>query len=106
MACGTPVIAFRNGSVPEVLKDGVSGYIVNSMPEAIDALKLIPHLSRKAVRREFEARFSAERMALDYVSIYKKLIGEAKDKDIAPLLPTPQRHLENGFPNTFQAISG
>ena len=107
MACGTPVIAFRNGSVPEVMKDGVSGYIVSDVPEAINALKLIPQLSREAVRREFETNFSAERMAKDYVKIYKKLISEAKDKDIAPLLPTQQKqHLENGFPETFQAISG
>lgn len=108
MACGTPVIAFRNGSVPEVLKDGISGYIVNSIPEAIDALKLIPQLSRKAIRKEFEINFSAERMAKDYVDIYKKLIAEANGKNITPILPSQaqKRHLENGFPETFQAVSG
>lgn len=105
MACGTPVIAFRNGSVPEVLRDGISGYIVNSIPEAVDAMQLIAQLPRKAVRKEFENSFSAERMAKDYVKIYQKLISETERKNLNPILPSQERHLENGFPETFQAIS-
>lgn len=104
MACGTPVIAFQHGSVPEVLKDGISGYIVNSIPEAMDAMQLIARLPRKVVRKEFETSFSAERMAKDYVKIYEKLISEAKEKNLTPMLPSQKQHLENGFPETFQAI--
>jgi glycosyltransferase involved in cell wall biosynthesis len=73
MSCGTPVVAFREGSVPEVLEDGKSGYIVESVDEAVDAVKRIGEVDRRTVRERFEERFSARRMALDYVEIYRKL---------------------------------
>lgn len=78
MACGTPVIAFSLGSVPEVMKDGVSGYLVNDVEEAIDALGRIDKLKRKNVRRYFEERFTAERMANDYLRTFEKLCGKAE----------------------------
>jgi glycosyltransferase involved in cell wall biosynthesis len=75
MATGTPVIAFRNGSVPEVLEDGVTGLIVESVDEAVAADARIPLLDRRRIRAEFEARFSARRMADDYLALYERLLG-------------------------------
>ncbi|PLQ00330.1 glycosyltransferase family 4 protein [Cupriavidus pauculus] len=73
MACGTPVIAFACGSVCEVIEPGVSGFIVQNVAEAVVAVKHLSTLSRPGVRAAFEARFTAERMAHDYVSIYESL---------------------------------
>ena len=74
MACGTPTIAFRRGSVPEVIEDGVSGLIVESVEEAVAAVERAKSMSREACRNVFEERFTARRMANDYVRLYK-LIG-------------------------------
>jgi len=74
MACGTPVIAFRCGSVPEVLDHGVSGFIVESMDEAVAAVPQALAHDRRIVRGCFEARFSVERMAADYVEVYERLL--------------------------------
>src|SRR6202166_3920957 len=71
MACGTPVLAFRCGSVPEVIEDGVTGKVVDSEEEAIGALPAILAYDRRAVRQRFEERFTATRMAQDYVSTYR-----------------------------------
>lgn len=79
MACGTPVIAFRSGSVPEVIDDGRSGFIVDSESAAIAALGRIGTLKRAEVRRCFEERFSAGRMARDYVGVYRQLIDAPFD---------------------------
>lgn len=76
MACGTPVIAFRSGSVPEVIDDGRSGFIVDSEDAALAALARVGALTRTGVRSCFEERFSAGRMARDYVALYNKLIDE------------------------------
>jgi glycosyltransferase involved in cell wall biosynthesis len=76
MACGTPVIAYRRGSVPEVLADGVTGWIVEDMEEAVQAVGRVPALSRVHCRQMFEERFSATRMAHDYLRIYKRLLAE------------------------------
>ena len=76
MACGTPVIAFRQGSVPEVIDDGITGAIVNSEEEAIAAMPMVLGLDRSAIRRRFEERFSVRRMALDYTDIYQHLIAK------------------------------
>ncbi len=77
MACGTPVLAFNRGSVPEVIEDGVNGYIVEDEDEAVRKMGALLALDRAAVRRRFEVRFTAERMAKDYVKVYKKLLAEA-----------------------------
>ena len=74
MACGTPVLAFRCGSVPEVIEDGLTGKVVNSEVEAIAALPEILSYDRRAVRRRFEERFTAARMAKDYVGSYRRLL--------------------------------
>ena len=74
MACGTPVIAFRSGSVPEVIEDGVTGFVVDSEDEAIEAIKRrLPSLDRRAVRSGFERRFTARRMAEAYLEHYSAL---------------------------------
>ncbi|HZP71336.1 MAG TPA: glycosyltransferase family 4 protein [Pseudolabrys sp.] len=75
MACGTPVIALRRGSVPEVVEAGLSGFVVDSVEEAISAVRRVTTLRRATVRAAFERRFTAERMANDYVDIYHRLIG-------------------------------
>jgi glycosyltransferase involved in cell wall biosynthesis len=73
MACGTPVVAFDHGSVREVLEDGVTGYIVNDVPAAIEAARRAPTLDRRRIRRTFEQSFSARRMAQKYVELYREL---------------------------------
>jgi glycosyltransferase involved in cell wall biosynthesis len=70
MACGTPVIAYRHGSVPEIVEDGVSGFIVDEEPQAAAAIGRIGTLDRRRVREAFERRFTARRMAEDYVQLY------------------------------------
>jgi glycosyltransferase involved in cell wall biosynthesis len=73
MACGTPVIAFRRGSVPEVIEDGVSGFIVDDLDAAVHACERVVSVNRAGCRAAFERRFSARRMAEDYVRAYEAL---------------------------------
>ena len=75
MACGTPVIAFRRGSVPEIVEEGVSGFMVDTIEEAVTAVGRIASLDRAKVRAQFERRFTAERMARGYLDIYRKLLS-------------------------------
>ncbi|MGC3874703.1 glycosyltransferase family 4 protein [Halomonas sp. GXIMD04776] len=77
MACGTPVIAWRNGAVEEIVEHGVSGYIVESLEEACWAVESIGALDRRVVRERFLARFTRERMARDYVALYRRLLANA-----------------------------
>ncbi len=74
MACGTPVIAFNRGSVSEVVDDGLTGFVVEDENGAIGAVDRLAHLSREKIRLRFEARFTARRMALDYLSVYRSLM--------------------------------
>ena len=76
MACGTPVLAFRCGSIPEVIDEGVTGKVVDSEEEAIALLPQILSYDRRAVRQRFEERFTATRMAKDYVGTYRNLLSE------------------------------
>ncbi len=77
MANGTPVIAFRRGSVSEIVDDGVTGFIVDSVDEAVAAVPLAKTLDRGAIRRRFEERFSVERMAQDYLALYGECFAAA-----------------------------
>ena len=77
MACGTPVIGFRCGSVPEVVEDGISGLIVDSVDQGAAAVARVANLARAKVRAAFEHRFTIERTARDYLEIYGELIGSA-----------------------------
>jgi glycosyltransferase involved in cell wall biosynthesis len=80
MACGTPVLAFRHGSVPEVIDEGVTGFVVDSEEEAVRKLGSLLALDRGRVRRRFEERFTASRMAADYVRLYKSLLPAAVER--------------------------
>jgi len=78
MACGTPVIAFNRGSVPEVIEDGLTGFIVEDEPSAIAAVTRLHTLNRAKVRARFEQRFTARRMAEDYLQVYRSLAAEQR----------------------------
>jgi glycosyltransferase involved in cell wall biosynthesis len=80
MACGTPVMAFRNGSVPEVIDEGVTGFVVDDEDQAMRKLGALLALDRGRVRRRFEERFTAQRMAADYLKIYKSLVPVAAER--------------------------
>jgi glycosyltransferase involved in cell wall biosynthesis len=77
MACGTPVIAFNRGSVPEIIEDGLNGFIVEDEQGAIGAAYRVTELSREKIRARFEERFTARRMAQDYLSVYRTLMERA-----------------------------
>src|SRR6266568_221109 len=83
MACGTPVIAFRRGSVSEVMKDGMTGFVVEDVDGAVKAVEQLPTVSRQACRRYFDEHFTAMRMALDYLAIYRRLIQEKGEGAVA-----------------------
>jgi glycosyltransferase involved in cell wall biosynthesis len=82
LACGTPVVAFRGGSVDEVIEDGVTGFVVDSIDQAIDATTRTHTLDRRACRDAFTRRFSASRMASAYVRLYRQLVSSAAGADI------------------------
>jgi glycosyltransferase involved in cell wall biosynthesis len=84
MACGTPVIAFNNGSVPEVLEDGVTGFIVENEQQAIDAVAKLGTLDRDRIRAEFDRRFTAHHMAENYLRLYATLRKSPGDSRGAP----------------------
>jgi glycosyltransferase involved in cell wall biosynthesis len=77
MACGTPVIAFNNGAVPEVLDDGVTGFVCRSIQEAAYKVSFLNHLNRKVIRRIFEANFGIKKIAAEYVSLYENRIEQS-----------------------------
>jgi glycosyltransferase involved in cell wall biosynthesis len=78
MACGTPVIAYPMGSVPEVIADGISGYVVSDLDGAVEAVRKIDNLDRRKIRKYFEQYFTADRMAKDYMKIYERLVSRKK----------------------------
>ena len=80
MACGCPVIAFKRGSVPEVMEDGLTGFVVQNEEEAVAAVHRLPELDRGKVRERFEQRWTARRMAEDYVDVYEELIAARQPK--------------------------
>ncbi len=82
MACGTPVIAYRGGAVPEVMEEGHTGFIVEALEDAVRAVQRVPELSRKRCREIFEQRFTAVRMAQDYVQVYERLISDRQNQQL------------------------
>jgi glycosyltransferase involved in cell wall biosynthesis len=82
MACGTPIIAFRGGSVPEIIDDGVTGFIVDSVDEAVEAARRVRHLNRSRCRATFERRFGVARMAAEYVEIYQQLLESGSGLEV------------------------
>jgi len=97
MACGTPVLAFRCGSVPEIIDPSVTGLIVDSMDEAIRVMPQVLALDRRAVRQKFEQRFSASRMAKDYVQVYRSLIKQQALPERDAPVSRRQPELEQGM---------
>lgn len=89
MACGTPVVAWRRGAVPEVIEEGVSGFVVDNIDSAVEAVRRSHTLDRVAVRQAFERRFTAERMAEDYLRLYRSLLSEE-----AGAVPTGSEQLD------------
>jgi glycosyltransferase involved in cell wall biosynthesis len=97
MACGTPVLAFRCGSVPEIVDAGMTGLIVDSMDEAIRMLPQVLALDRRAVRQRFDQRFSVARMAKDYLHVYRSLLRRRSLPEREAALARLQPELEKGM---------
>jgi glycosyltransferase involved in cell wall biosynthesis len=92
MACGTPIIAWRRGSVPEIVEDGVTGFIVESEDEAIDAIERVPDLNRRQVRAAFERRFTARHMAELYRQSFQRvLVAGDRNIPVPDLMPSLAR---------------
>src|SRR5262249_31208195 len=79
MACGTPVVAYRRGAVPELVEPGQTGFIVESMQDAVKAVRRVTRLDRKRCREVFEQRFTVTRMAHDYVRQFERLIASNEE---------------------------
>jgi glycosyltransferase involved in cell wall biosynthesis len=97
MATGTPVIGWRKGSVPKVIDEGVTGFVVDSIEGAVRAVEQIGGLDRSAVRQQFEARFTASQMAFKYLAVYEELVGSRRRKlvkrvPVAISMPTVDDH--------------
>jgi glycosyltransferase involved in cell wall biosynthesis len=103
MACGTPVIAFRRGAIPEVVEHGISGFIVDSVEQAVTAVRQIASLDRRKVRAEFERRFTAERMAGQYLDIYRRLAAARAKSVSAPGLKARRATLHAVNQTSFRA---
>ncbi|MES2483011.1 MAG: glycosyltransferase family 4 protein [Pseudomonadota bacterium] len=88
MACGTPVVAYRCGSVPEIMQDGVTGYVVDNQDDAIAAARVIDRLDRRRCREAFERRFTSEKMAARYLRVYQSLIDTRAPEPAPADLPS------------------
>ncbi len=100
-ACGTPVLAFRRGSVAEIVDEGVTGCIVDDVDAAVNVLPRLMSLDRRGVRNRFEERFSVARMAKNYVSVYRSLVGKSAHRDrVAKEISVPAALVHTGADNT------
>ena len=97
MACGTPIIAFPVGSVPEVIDEGLTGFVVNDEGQAIKAVQRLREIDRRRVRERFEERFTARRMATDYLSHYQSVVNGGGAEDRRQRLPAGE---ESAAPTT------
>jgi glycosyltransferase involved in cell wall biosynthesis len=98
MACGTPVVAYAGGSVAEVMDDGVTGFVVNDMEQAAEATRRVGGLSRAQCREVFDKRFTASRMASDYVNVYTRLADSGMRK--------MEESFESSVPSFQSALAG
>lgn len=76
LACGTPVLAYRRGSIPEIIDDGITGFVCETLNDMADAITRLPLIDRTRCRASFDARFTADRMARDYVALYEHIVQE------------------------------
>jgi glycosyltransferase involved in cell wall biosynthesis len=102
MACGTPVIAYRSGSVPEVVEDGVTGFIVENEEQAVRDVGDLGRLDRRKVRARFEERFSADRMAREYRELIAAAAGHSA---AASRAPSAERRLETKLTDELSVSS-
>jgi glycosyltransferase involved in cell wall biosynthesis len=82
LACGTPVLAYRRGSIPEIIEDSVTGFVCEGIDEMTAAIQRIPEIDRRRCRRTFEQRFSVERMAHDYLRVYEQAVGNSCESEV------------------------
>jgi glycosyltransferase involved in cell wall biosynthesis len=106
MACGTPVLAFRQGSVSEIVDQDVTGAVVDTMDEAVMMLPQVLALDRRAVRRRFEQRFSSARMATDYVALYRSLLDRPPVSERETTVPLPRQVLAKKLNGQIPAQPG
>ena len=97
MACGTPVIAYAGGSVAEVMDDGVTGFVVNEIEQAVEAVRRVRDLSRARCREVFEKRFTASRMANDYIDVYTRL-ADSRMRRVDQSLESSMRSFQSASP--------
>jgi glycosyltransferase involved in cell wall biosynthesis len=81
MACGTPIIAFDRGSMPELIEDGKTGFLVNTMDEAIEAVAHIKDIDRACCRRRVEQYFTVDRMVEEYIQVYETILKNKKTEE-------------------------
>jgi glycosyltransferase involved in cell wall biosynthesis len=81
LACGTPVLAYRRGSIPEIIENNTTGFVCEGLDEMTAAVKRIPEIDRQRCRRAFEQQFSAERMAQDYLRVYEQVLGNTCERE-------------------------
>ena len=96
MACGTPVIAYADGSVAEVMDDGVTGFVVNDIEQAVEAVRRVRDLSRARCRKVFEKRFTASRMANDYINVYTRL-ADSRMRRVEQSLESSMRSFQDAL---------
>jgi glycosyltransferase involved in cell wall biosynthesis len=97
MACGTPVVAYACGSVPEVMDDSVTGFVVNDIEKAVEATRRVRDLSRARCREVFEKRFTASRMANDYINVYTRL-ADSRMRRVEQSLQSSIRSFQSAWP--------
>jgi glycosyltransferase involved in cell wall biosynthesis len=97
MACGTPVLAYRRGSIPEVIDHGVTGYICDNIGDMAKAIAALPFIDRTRCRDIFEKRFTVERMVKDYLAVYESLVAAP----LRPRLLTRSKHPRAGAVRTL-----
>ena len=103
MACGTPVLAFNQGSVPEVIDNGITGFVVKDVAEAVRCVGPLLALDRRRVRERFEQRFTADRMARNYVRIYHQVVGTSARRRLS-VVPQSLTSRQDGNPSIGQFI--
>ncbi len=93
LACGTPVLAYRRGSIPEIIDDGITGFVCESLAEMAEAVERLPLIDRRRCRSAFEERFTVDRMARDYVALYERIIEESTIQTALKIRAIGSRHL-------------